>query len=898
MQLELADGIIEFSESGGGLYSAQIFFDMLNDKEVRDFFKQITVSDLLNALTNGQINPALIQALKKVVQLRKKGYTAESYEKIKYALMFETDIITLYIKKLYGIETNAEDIIAYAINLAYFNNQEPPARYAINRSRLRRYEMLAEVFAKELDGAFSRMEKDIKAKNITDLTTVKLSKYFNPETILNKLNRTSDYRLNEMFQLAETSSPLEELSMLYTFKVGGPGGLKAEQTPADIGILPKESYGIVAAYDTPENANTSRTNRLTLGVFVKNFLGEVENINKNIFETSYSILSPIEAMIPFIEHNDGNRVLLATNQLRSVVPVKNLEPPIIQTGAESILHDLASGIFVVKAEDSGVIEKVTDTHIIVNYDNGKRVLINIGIKPIRTGRGFYGVRLTPVVKTGQKIEKDQVLAESEYTVGKKLNLGVNVLVAFMHYNGYTFEDGIVVSETFAKKLGVTRKIEIITIPIWPGEKIEFLNLDKKYFGQGKTILRVSSVETVDEHEVVKDTEQSISVEYHGKGRSYKAEKGGLLLDVQIYSNIKDLKSICANDEVYKLLKQYKDEFDKKYSVYLQDYADADIVNEPLYLIKPVGGTYKHEDKVPSVIIRLILNKYTEADLGDKLCNRHGNKGVITKILPDELMPKTEYGETVHVILDPLGVINRMNIGQVFEAALAYILKHLYLRNFKDKPADLQKFKNFVINLYKTMYENHPAYEKIIAWLSSRPDSEWLNHLQECQKVEAITVIIPPFLSPISANKNLIKKLEEMHNIKTEQQLYLPEFGQKTVYRVQIGYMYMFKLEHTTDSVLHARFLGPRHSLTKQAVKGRKKGGGFTFGEFDSYQMLAHDVPAVLAELGYLNAESDEFIHVLRQKAIGAEPTLPDTVNIYSTRNLDLILTALYIKRTM
>ena len=92
MQLELADGIIEFSESGGGLYSAQIFFDMLNDKEVRDFFKQITVSDLLNALTNGQINPALIQALKKVVQLRKKGYTAESYEKIKYALMFETDI--------------------------------------------------------------------------------------------------------------------------------------------------------------------------------------------------------------------------------------------------------------------------------------------------------------------------------------------------------------------------------------------------------------------------------------------------------------------------------------------------------------------------------------------------------------------------------------------------------------------------------------------------------------------------------------------------------------------------------------------------------------------------------------------------------------------------------------
>jgi DNA-directed RNA polymerase, beta subunit/140 kD subunit len=109
---------------------------------------------------------------------------------------------------------------------------------------------------------------------------------------------------------------------------------------------------------------------------------------------------------------------------------------------------------------------------------------------------------------------------------------------------------------------------------------------------------------------------------------------------------------------------------------------------------------------------------------------------------------------------------------------------------------------------------------------------------------------------------------------------------------------MFKLEHTTDSVLHARFLGPRHSLTKQAVKGRKKGGGFTFGEFDSYQMLAHDVPAVLAELGYLNAESDEFIHVLRQKAIGAEPTLPDTVNIYSTRNLDLILTALYIKRTM
>ena len=392
-------------------------------------------------------------------------------------------------------------------------------------------------------------------------------------------------------------------------------------------------------------------------------------------------------------------------------------------------------------------------------------------------------------------------------------------------------------------------------------------------------------------EFVSDSEISIVKEVAGRVINYRF-KGNDVLDFAIYLNVD------INDDRVKELKPMYDKFITKYKAYVQNYTKYYSDFESRYLIpediaKLKGFSYN--GKKPIAILSFVLSKYNQARLGDKLCNRHGNKGVIAAIIPDELMPKTEYGETIHVICDPLGVVNRANIGQLYELTVSYIAKHVYQKSVKD----LKTFKETFIKFYEVLYFNTKILYKLMKALHALSDYDFNRIYNRAKQIQSIPVIIPPFASPSSHGDDTqaaIQRLEKHFGVSTSQKLYLPEFKTYTTYPVSIGYMYWFRLEHTTDEVLHAVADAPKRALTGQAMKGKKISGGHRIGEFDSWAILAHDAPAVMKELFMLNAESSDFLDSVIPNIIQqGKATLPTDLKIKSNQLLQQLLYSFHIK---
>lgn len=881
-EFELKNGVLRFILESKGIYDHNILASILStiDSELIKDFEYI----------KGDPKNMSLNLLNLIKSSKRAQYIVSYAEAIKNVLEFETDIITMQIiKELYGFEPNAENIIAYMSKLAYEEVPET-AKNDLENARFRFAELLAQIIYKELLKSKDRYLKDLKSLSKKE---TRISKFFNKDTIMNKLFETTayGYRLPELMQLLETSSPIEEQSSYYTIKLGGPDGLKPEQQILDIAVLHKNSYGIISAYDTPENNNTSRTNRLTLGAYFKNRYGKAGKYVDN----NFAILSPVEALIPFIEHNDGNRVLLATNQLRSVVPVTKPEIPIIMTGGETIFSHLSSGLFIKRADKNGKIIKRTNDYILVEYEDKTQEFINTDYSILKTGKGTYIINHKVTEKS--EFKKGDILVHSEYFYYSILQTGINVLCAFMHYAGLTYEDGIVVSETFAKKLGITKKVHILTIPIFEGYDIDYIYTKKDNVRQGQILLRLvkTITKTIDmeseidditedetsEFDIDNDEDQILEAETIGIYKNIRAKRGRIR-EIEVYANTKQIPPI---------LKNLYEEFNQKHIDYIQAYQKIKPLTESKYILPDNNGKYRYKNKLPKFIIRFIIETYSEAKLGDKLCNRHGNKGVIAKILPDELMPKTELGETIHVILDPMGVINRMNIGQVLEASLAYLAKHAYLKYVKDFNTFATTYKKFI----SILYQNHP---EILAKVNTALTTEDLQKLFKiAQQIHSLPIIIGPFNSPFKNKEiDIIHELEKFVGVKVEQKLQLPEYNTQTIDKVQIGYTYMFRLEHVTEEVMHARYIGRKKGLTKQAVKGKKKEGGYRLGEFDTWQLIANDVPNVIKELFYINSESDEFTEYMLKNIIqNGNTDLPKEYKLRSTELIEIIKKVLMVK---
>jgi len=701
------------------------------------------------------------------------------------------------------------------------------------------------------------------------------------------------------------------------------------------------------------------------------------------------VFSVSASLIPFLEHDDANRALMGSNMQRQAVPLIKTEAPFIGTGMEKevALYSRAA----VVAKRSGVVESVTADKIIVRVDPDE---IQEGGISVDTGFDVYELKKfqksnqktcinqRPIVRKGDRVKRGQIIADGPSMDNGELALGKNVLVAFMPWRGYNFEDAILVSERLLKddvytsihiqefeceavetKLGreeITRDI-----PNVPESLLR--NLDESGIVRIGTYVKPGDIlvgkVTPKGEQVLTPEEKLLQAIFGEKAKGVKDSSlyvphgvEGVVIDVKILSRKGEKKDprtqLIEAEEKAKLEREKQEEIalikkdrDRKAAETILGKKVREDVRDASGNLLISAGEEITEDNVeqlvffalrkPSIIddekvaeelkkirlkavdkIALIENIYEEKKaalemghdlpagvnkkvkvyiatkrkltVGDKMSGRHGNKGVISQIRPVEDMPFLEDGTPIDIVLNPLGVPSRMNVGQILEVHLGLAAKELGKKIERLMKAGLDKVREEI----KAIYND----ERISELIDSLSDDE----LREVAKKLSKGI---NFESPIfnGAKEEEIKGLLRRAG--------LPETGQLTVYdgltgepfdqNVTVGYMYMLKLIHLADDKIHARSTGPYSLITQQPLGGKAQFGGQRFGEMEVWALEAYGAAYTLQEM--LTVKSDDVegrsrvYEAIVKGKYTFEPGLPESFNVLVRELKALALDVRFIK---
>ncbi len=648
------------------------------------------------------------------------------------------------------------------------------------------------------------------------------------------------------------------------------------------------------------------------------------------------IVSVAASLIPFLEHDDANRALMGSNMQRQAVPTLRSEKPLVGTGMEYVVAR-DSGVCVA-ALRGGVVDSVDASRIVVRVNDDETDASEPGVdiynltKYTRSNQNTC-INQRPLVNVGDSIARGDVLADGPATDLGELALGQNMLVAFMPWNGYNFEDSILISERVVQddrytsihieelncvardtKLGA----EEITADIPNVSEGALAKLDESgivYIGAevqpgdilvGKVTPKGETQLTPEEKLLraifgekasdVKDTSLRVPSGMNGTvidvqvftrdgvekdARALEIENGELtrvrqdlddqmrILQEDIYSRVERLltgkvaeRGPGKLEAGAKITKAYLQEIDREkwFDIQLR----ADDANEQLERAAQQVANLKQEfqdrfeekkaklttgdDLAPGVLkmVKVYLAVKRRTQPGDKMAGRHGNKGVISTIVPVEDMPYMEDGTAVDVVLNPLGVPSRMNVGQVLETHLGWAAKGLGARIGKMLEAreEAQKVRGFLEQVYNTTGEPER--------LEELNDDEILELGRNLRS--GVPISTPVF---DGAAESEIKMMLELAN--------LPESGQTTLFDgrtgeafdrpVTVGYMYMLKLNHLVDDKMHARSTGPYSLVTQQPLGGKAQFGGQRFGEMEVWALEAYGAAYTLQEM--LTVKSDD-----------------------------------------
>ncbi|MGN1223413.1 MAG: DNA-directed RNA polymerase subunit beta [Christensenellales bacterium] len=637
---------------------------------------------------------------------------------------------------------------------------------------------------------------------------------------------------SQLCQFAEDFNPVTTLTNKRRISAVGPGGIKKERAGAEVRDVHYSHYGRICAIETPEGNGIGLINGLAAYAKVNEYgfietgyrkvdheTGKVSNeitymmageeekyyicqaveptdeegrlTNDKILcrrkgilyelspkQVDYMDISPrqfisaITSLIPFLENDDTVRALTGSNMQRQAVPLLRADSPIIGTGIE---HRIAvdSGAMVINQED-GVVSYVDGNEIIVKQNSGENKVYTL--KKFRKTNKETCFNQKPIVKKGEVVKKGDVLADGFSTNNGELALGKNVTIAFMNWEGYNYEDAILISEKLVKEdtfTSITLKEEEcaarstklgdeeITRDI-PNVSEEMLrNLDENGIVRIGSEVRsgdylVGKVTPKGETELTPE-ERLLRAIFGEKAREVRDNSlkvphgsGGIVVDVQVFS------------------RKNKDELD------------------------PGVNT----------LVKVFIAKKRKISVGDKMAGRHGNKGVVSRVLPEADMPYMANGEPVDIVLNPLGVPSRMNIGQILEVHLGLIAKTL-------------------------------------GWKVATPN---FNGATEKDIQEMLVE----------------NKLPEDGKF----QLYDGRTGEPFENRVTVGTMYMIKLEHMSETKVHARSIGSYTMITRQPLGGKAMFGGQRFGEMEVWALEAYGASHLLQEM--LTVKSDDYLG--RQKA--------------------------------
>jgi len=650
----------------------------------------------------------------------------------------------------------------------------------------------------------------------------------------------------------------------------------------------------------PPSAVDRKTNKITKGFVLARKSGELAEVYSD--EVDYVDISPKQivgisaSLIPFLEHDDANRALMGSNMQRQAVPLLRTEPPLVGTGMESVVGQNSS--MVVKARNSGVVTNVDATNIVINHTDDYNLAKFVGLNE-RTC-----LNQKPIIQLGEKVKAGQVIADGGGTSDGVLALGKNVLVGFVSFDGFNFEDAIIVSEKLCKddsftsihideftaevretrlgkeeftcdipnvseralrnldEHGVVREGtrvspgDIMVGKVVPKSKTELTPEEKllhAIFGRAGEDVKNDSLELPSGYEgVVIKTER-----FNRRGAGTEEQKKELAIQIKEYE-----KEMKAKECV--VFRQMIDAIQKKHDVNIVDpstrqkvgaSADDEVIYEQvenfnIKWVKPASlrdnvqkivdrywakiseiqeershriETLKHGDELPSGVLQMVkiyVAIKRSLSIGDKMAGRHGNKGVIAKIMPEEDMPFLEDGTPLEILLNPLGVPSRMNVGQILETHLGWVAKVLGF------------------NAITPVFDG--ANEEDIQQLTAES-----NELMSKRKVE------------LEEQKQVPPPGELFVNIPNtlKIQLYDGRTGEPFDQRATIGYIYMMKLHHLVDDKIHARATGPYSLITQQPLGGKARTGGQRFGEMEVWALEGYGAAYTLQEM--LTVKSDD-----------------------------------------
>jgi len=842
------------------------------------------------------------------------------------------------IKYILKLRTGASD--AYVDDIDHLGN--------------RRLRTLDELAVEEMRKGFLKLRRTVQERmSVKDPDELsKIADLINSKSISSSIDFF--FGRGELSQVVDQTNPLSQLTHERRLSALGPGGLNRKRAGFEVRDVHISHYGRICPIETPEGTNIgliaslgiyskideygflltpyqqvkgSKTSgetaylradeemaavlgptdavdeqgRLAKGNVLARVNGELAQVDSK--DVQYIDISPKQivgvsaALIPFLEHDDANRALMGSNMMRQAVPLIISEPPVVATGMEREVSR-NSGM-VVTARNGGTVTAVDGRHIVVD---------NADEYELRKFRGLNEktcLNQRPRVRLGQKVKKGEIIADGPGTHEGELALGKNVLVAFNTFDGYNFEDAIVISEKLVKNDTFTSlhieefDVEIretklgreeFTADIPNVSERQLANLDENgVIRIGSHVkpgdILVGKVSPKSKSELTPE-EKLLHAIFGRAGEDVKndslevpAGTEGVVIGAKRFS-----RRMHMSDEQKKALKremrEFEQEMDRKAIALFKQMVDqinevsgtpmvdpttrqkvaASDIDEVIleqvenFTLDWVKGAkavrqqaeqirnqfwprieavekekqrrlahMKRGDELPSGVLEMVkvwLCTKRQLSVGDKFAGRHGNKGVVARIVPEEDMPFLEDGTTVEVLLNPLGVPSRMNVGQILETHLGWAAAVLGFQ------AVTPVFDGC------TEPQVHEAIEEANEWVRNR--QQMLNEDNEAPDAEEVLVEMP------KGGKI---------------QLFDGRTGEPFDQRTTVGYMYLFKLHHLVDDKIHARATGPYSLITQQPLGGKARTGGQRFGEMEVWALEAYGAAYILQEL--LTVKSDD-----------------------------------------
>ncbi|HJO35490.1 MAG TPA: DNA-directed RNA polymerase subunit beta [Gammaproteobacteria bacterium] len=802
---------------------------------------------------------------------------------------------------------------------------------------------------------------------------------------------------SQLSQFMDQNNPLSEVTHKRRVSALGPGGLTRERAGFEVRDVHSTHYGRVCPIETPEGPNIGLINSLAVYARTNEYgfletpyrkvidgtvtdeveylsaieegryviaqanarLGERDELVDSLiscrFQNEFTMMPPervqymdvsprqivsvAAALIPFLEHDDANRALMGSNMQRQAVPTLRAEKPLVGTGMERAVA-VDSGVTAV-ARRGGVVETVDAARIVVRVNDEETEAGEPGVdiynltKYKRSNQNTC-INQRPLVRPGERVARGDVMADGPSTDLGELALGQNVLVAFMPWNGYNFEDSILISERLAQedrfttihieeltcvardtKLGA----EEITADIPNVGESALLKLDQSgvaYIGAEVRAGDILVGKVTPKGETQLTPEEKLLRAIFGekasdvKDTSLRVPPGmdGHVIDVQVFTrdgvekderaleieraelervrkDLNDQRRILE-DDVYqrirrilvgsvaeggpknlkagaKVAESYLDGLDREkwFEVRLREESANAQLERMGAQLKAQREAFEQrfeekrrkvtagDDLAPGVLkmVKVHLAVKRRIQPGDKMAGRHGNKGVISQIVPVEDMPYMEDGTPVDIVLNPLGVPSRMNIGQVLETHLGFAAKALgaKIARMLEAQREVAELREFLGRIYDPRHGEQPTVE--LDRLGDDEVRELAHNLRG-----GVPMATPVFDGATEAELKGMLSLAE-----------LPESGQLTLFDgrtgeafsrpVTVGYMYMLKLNHLVDDKVHARSTGPYSLVTQQPLGGKAQFGGQRFGEMEVWALEAYGASYTLQEM--LTVKSDD-----------------------------------------